>query len=388
MILLQVAILLSFWGGNPDDNWNFYSWIGMGVTIAETIGCHRSLTGTHLSPQDRSLLKRLWWVLAIRDGLSAALIGRPFKVNLDHCDVDVLAATDFEQDLDLSVDLTTQQCYHHSIVYQIWATKLTIILHHIISARSHPSKQLSSTASSLRQRLKEWRSQLPAEMEWSGKSGDNLNIFASTLAIMYNHHLILTYLNNNAAEQTDPINPDSPMTPDAIHEATDMAAQQIALVACGVVTRSEILQAPHELFHGVFVAAVVFYIQAKSSNPTTAQLGISGLTNCKMVLQAIRDTWDPSPWFAQLFDNDPLSIHTPDLHQDTDKARHSPITSISLNLDDAGGVDRMVSAWLTPGHDLWEYHPVLGSLFENETHVSPFLVPYSSFEDDSRPPWL
>ncbi|KAE8143817.1 hypothetical protein BDV38DRAFT_232087 [Aspergillus pseudotamarii] len=60
IVLLQVTILMSFWGGGPNDNWNFYSWIGMGVTIAETIGCHRSMAGTSIKPQDRSLLKRLW----------------------------------------------------------------------------------------------------------------------------------------------------------------------------------------------------------------------------------------------------------------------------------------------------------------------------------------
>lgn len=132
-------------------------------------------------------------------------------------------------------------------------------------------------------------------MGWSDKSSEDLSIFASTLAIMYNHHLIVTYVNNGAAEQTGPINPSSPLMPGAAHEATNMVAQQISLVACGVVTTSEILQAHNELLHGVFVVAVVFYTQIKSSNRTTAQLGLSGLSSCKMVLQAIRNTWDPSP---------------------------------------------------------------------------------------------
>lgn len=109
VVLLQVVILLSFWGGNPDDNWNFYSWIGMGVTIAETIGCHRSMPGTYLAPHDRRFLKRLWYVLVIRDAFSAALIGRQFKDHLNYCDVNVLKAKDFELNLDLLADLVMQQ---------------------------------------------------------------------------------------------------------------------------------------------------------------------------------------------------------------------------------------------------------------------------------------
>ncbi|KAH7177040.1 fungal-specific transcription factor domain-containing protein [Dactylonectria macrodidyma] len=383
IVLLQVAILMSFWGGGPNDTWNFYSWIGMGVTIAETIGCHRSMIRTNIKPQDRSLLKRLWWVLVVRDASSAALIGRPFKVNLDHCDVDALSPADFEHDL-ASSERPASQHSRYSMLYQIQVTKLTIILRRIIMARFQPRREPSLDSALLRQMLADWRSQLPPELSWPGNVGENLNIFACTLSTMYNYLVILTYLGSGSAEPMQTHQSDAPSEDSMAQEATNQAAQQIALVACSVVTRSEILLAPHELFHGVFVAAVVCYMQTKSSNPMIAQLGISGLTNCKMVFQASRETWDPSPWFTQLFDKSLFALNPyffPENH-----ASNGPDTLLP-NLNGAGCVDASMTG-LFPLGDMWQNHPVLGSLFDTEPNPSSLMAMSSEFDDRSGMPWF
>lgn len=87
--------MLTFWGGGPNDYWNFYSWIGTGVTIAEKLGIHRSLAGTNMPEKDRSLLKRLWWLLVVRDASCATLVGLPFRINMEHGDVEMLTLEDF-----------------------------------------------------------------------------------------------------------------------------------------------------------------------------------------------------------------------------------------------------------------------------------------------------
>jgi len=137
IVVLQVAILMSFWGGGPNNYWNFYSWISTGVTIAEALGCHRSMAGANIKPQDRSLLKRLWWILVVRDTACAALVGRPFRVNLDHCDTDPLTAEDFQYDA-ASPSFMTGSHAQCSGLYQIHVTKLTLILRQIIVARFYP----------------------------------------------------------------------------------------------------------------------------------------------------------------------------------------------------------------------------------------------------------
>lgn len=68
----------------------------------------------------------------------------------------------------------------------------------------------------------------------------------------------------------------------------------------------ELQPQPHELFHGLFVVSVVFYMMQTNGttgqNALVARAGVSGLMNCKMALHAARDTWDASPWITQLFD--------------------------------------------------------------------------------------
>lgn len=385
IVLLQVTILLSFWGGGPNDTWNFYSWIGMGVTIAETIGCHRSMAGTNIRPQDRSLLKRLWWVLVVRDASSAALIGRPFKANLDHCDVGALSIEDFEHDLEPQP--SASQNTPCSVFYQIHATKLIIVLRRIILARFQPRANPSVTPSSLREMLVDWRGHLPPELNWSDNVGEYLNIFASTLLIMYNHGLILTYLAGRVPDQShnDPSNSSPSSSQSKTDEAMNQAAQKIALVACSAVTRHDIFSAPHELFHGVFVAAVVFYMQTKNSNRLAAQLGTAGLTNCKMVFQASRDSWDPSPWFTQLFDKGlfalgPHIFNRSDLLSGTGTPLHST--------NGAEGPDAGVGNLFPTCYDVFQNHPVLGNILDMTLSTSALMDMGPEFDDRSGTPWF
>lgn len=82
--ILQSTFLLSFYGGGPNTYWNFYSWVSTAVTIAEAIGIHRSTIAIpNMQPQDKSLMRRLWWALVVRDSICGTLVGRPFRIDLD-----------------------------------------------------------------------------------------------------------------------------------------------------------------------------------------------------------------------------------------------------------------------------------------------------------------
>lgn len=296
--ILQSSILLTFWGGGPNNYWNFYSWIGTSVTIAETLGMHRSLAGTNMAKQDRSLLKRLWWVLVIRDSFCGALVGRPFRIGMEHSDADMLTQDDFEHDIGcLEPEKHPLRDLYGQ--YQIHMTSLALLLREIITTRFGPRKKSQSCAE-LNSMLQSWRRTLPRGLSWSTNASKKLNVFAMSLAIIYNHHLILV---NFGSRRTNSIHDVMDGDAATLQAAAEKAAHAISELASFIVTRSLVLTVPHEAFSALFVAEVVFYTQIKNTQALIAQGGRMSLNICQMALHNAREAWDPAPWVMQLFDN-------------------------------------------------------------------------------------
>ncbi|UPX14083.1 uncharacterized protein EKO05_0004574 [Ascochyta rabiei] len=262
IVTLQVSILLSFWGGSPNNYWNFYTWISIGVTISETIGCHRSMVGLNITPQDRSLLKRLWWTLLVRDAACASMHGRPFRINLDHCDVDELTAEDLEFEATSFLGSLSPDDAQLLGLYHIQAAKLALLLRQIVKTRFYPRSQDATSPSMLHELLVLWRNELPSSLQWADNDNMHTNIFRTTLCILYNHNIILSQIKPEpAVDSSNALSPSSWLG----DEVTSLSAQQIASMACSMVTTSEDLVPPHELFQGLFIACVVFFVQTQSS---------------------------------------------------------------------------------------------------------------------------
>ncbi|KAI9146811.1 Cutinase transcription factor 1 alpha [Paramyrothecium foliicola] len=368
IVALQVTILMTFWGGEPNMYWNFYSWISTGVTLAETMGCHRSMTGTNIRLSDQSLLKRLWWALVIRDTSCATLVGRPFRINLDHCDTSLLTMPD---DFECEAPAV-------SSLYQIEASKLSLILRDITKARFSPRSGSSYSPMIMQQHLVDWRHQLPAELSWSDAITRHSNIFASCLAVTYNHHVILSHMGCPA---------DLTQTGPSSEELAIFGAQQIASITCGVITRSEILAAPHEFLHAIFIAAVVFYKQTKSSESMVSQLGMAGLTNCQMVLYETNHFWDPSPWIRHILEKiinakaTASGPSSPTLAAVENSKRMGDRNLNILEVDEDLSLPLLETLAAPEEFDLWQNYPVLGNLFDMPTGVCELVAKPSALPD-------
>jgi hypothetical protein len=362
IVTLQVSIMLSFWGGSPNNHWNFYTWLSTGVTVAETIGCHRSMVGLDIAPRDRSLLKRLWWTLVIRDAACASMHGRPFRINLEHCDIDELTSEDFEHDTSILLGHLTTDGGRLYGLYQIQAAKLALLLRQIVTIRFYPRSQDASSSSLLPELLLRWRSGLPLFLQWSDSDISYTDVFRTTLRILYNHNVILSHIKPEpAADDSNPLSPSAWLG----DEIASLSAQQNASLACAMVTASEELVPPHELFHGLFMACVVFFVQSRSSNPMTASLGRSSLTNCKMALHVHRETWDASSWVTQLFDK---AIARPTASRDP------PVSEGTVNQEaDFNSLDILDTSGLyLDGMEGWPNHLFLGDLFDPSANTVPF----------------
>ncbi|KAK1146043.1 hypothetical protein N8T08_003691 [Aspergillus melleus] len=356
IVILQSAILMSFWGGGPNNYWNFYSWISTAVTIAEALGIHRSVATTNMQSQDKSLLRRLWWILVTRDSACSSLVGRPFRIELDQSDTEMLTIEDFAHDA-MTSDFLESPFRQNYALYQIEIAKLSIVLRDIVISRFYPGRRSPSTPDILQSRLYQWRGELPPTLTWQEDVPDHSNPFSMTLSVQYNHHLIMLYLGRIPSVGLR-------NSHDDIEEIMAIAAQNISTVACAVVTKSIILGMPHEFFHSIFLAQAVFYTKLKSPNKLLAQLGRAALTNCQMVLHESCECWDPSPWIMQLFDN--LSSRRLEKQAANAEQRSQPsgpAEALGLN----GGIGSTPGAGVFNGllgYDPWQSNPMLSSLFE------------------------
>ncbi|KIW62211.1 hypothetical protein PV04_10407 [Phialophora macrospora] len=297
VVLLQTVIMLSFWGPQMKSFWNPCSWVGFGSTIAESLGINRRNQSTRINPKSRSLLRRLWWTLAVRDAYCAALLGRPFRINISQCDTEMLDMADFDHETDLANGNQAKDGHIHCL-YQIQVAKLSLVLRKIIEVRFGPPNH-STTIQDLHEISNRWQADLPQELKWSPHSASN-NPFATYLRIIFNHHLIFIHLNKPhfADDLSAGLNDDN-----SVFQIAESAAQTISSTALPLMTNSLVGSMPHEVFPAFFIAGIVFYRQFRQSQQSVyAQLGRAALDNCQMVMNEARERWDPALWALKIFD--------------------------------------------------------------------------------------
>ncbi|KAL3459058.1 fungal-specific transcription factor domain-containing protein [Aspergillus heterothallicus] len=362
--ILQSTFLLSFYGGGPNTYWNFYSWISTAVTIAEAIGIHRSTIGIpNMQPHDKSLMRRLWWALVVRDSICGTLVGRPFRIDLDQADADMLTIEDFAHDAPQPEFLNSASAQRYA-QYQIETAQLSLIMRDIIISRFYPGRR-PVRAEDLHAKLILWKSQLAPMLAWDAEVPDASNPFSLSLSVQYSNHLILTYLGHIRGENT------CRRDEQEIEEIIDSAAHHIPTVACTLITKSALLSVPHELYHGIFLAQAAFYERMRSPNKLTARLGRSALNSCQMVLQTISEFWDCGTFIMQLFEN--LSSRcleqqqqqswTADSGQDSSRTIRSAAETSGVGPSMASVAEAGVFNALL-GEDRWQGNPMLESLFD------------------------
>ena len=279
--------MLSFMGPQMNSVYNACSWLDFAFTISESMGIHRSTSSLGVNSKDKGRVKRLWWTLAVRDVYCAALLGRPFRINIPQCDVSMLDIDDFASELtDLNRD---------SALYQIEVARLSIIARNIIQRRFHSSENRLEL-NDLQEDLRVWRAQLPIELSLRA-SGSNKSIFPRSLELLYHQHIILLHFDRAHG----PASPSVSRTASSAEIAT-AAAQAISSAASELVTSQMIHRLPHEVFMGFFISGIVYYRQLQAANPLLSHVARASLDNCRMLLYEARDAWGPAHWSIRIFD--------------------------------------------------------------------------------------
>lgn len=253
------------------------------------------MANVNMHPKTKSLLKRIWAVLQLRDLFGAALFGRPLRINEAQCDADQLSLDDFDYDsASYSGEWMPVEVHKN---YFIQAVRLSELVRPIFrlctQSLANPENQVS--LETLRANLREWNDYLPDSLSWTAQNA-HPNPFSRILSIFYNNALILTLLPTSkdslANEREEGLS--------NINIARD-CAEDILTTASYLTTQNELHSVPHEMFTGLFLAQVILQSNANPSSVHDSKLSSARSTTFQMIWHQVKDFWEPASWITHLF---------------------------------------------------------------------------------------
>jgi hypothetical protein len=165
--VVQAVFLMSFWWNGPADQKDTWHWLGVAISLALTLGMHRSTQHSDMKPKDRSLWRRIWWSLFAEEKHAATALGRPVHIRRADCDVEPLESMDFEEQPVTRPDIfgTPERV---DALYVIALVDLSMIAERIVQSSFTAFNSNTSYNAGLFQAcseaLDEWRARLPPDL--------------------------------------------------------------------------------------------------------------------------------------------------------------------------------------------------------------------------------
>lgn len=130
--LIQAVILLGFWYGDTEDRFEAWHWIGIAVSMCQTLGLHRSLQPSNESGQGSAargrLLRRIWWSCFVRDRWLSVVKGRPMRIDIKDCTIKDPMFDDLVPELsELSDNVRSRYLpYDQNVIADLWMKQVQV----------------------------------------------------------------------------------------------------------------------------------------------------------------------------------------------------------------------------------------------------------------------
>ena len=165
IVLLQSALLLSFWFNDSEDVMQSWYWTGIAFSTAQTIGVHRNPNArkknTSITKRQRHLWRNIWSACLMRDAWLSLGMGRPLRLNKEDSDCPMPTTVD-NAPMNEALVLHGEELWSSSEALglaKVWQSVLTTTdaLREILCARYrlHPTPLLFSQIDSLVVNLKD-----------------------------------------------------------------------------------------------------------------------------------------------------------------------------------------------------------------------------------------
>lgn len=100
--LVQAVLLMGFWYPDTRDRTGPWHWLGVAISLCQTMGLHRKpdVGVRQTMPERPNLWRKIWWACVHREVWFSVGMGRPMRINLDDCDVDLPEAAESDSVID------------------------------------------------------------------------------------------------------------------------------------------------------------------------------------------------------------------------------------------------------------------------------------------------
>ncbi|OKL63763.1 hypothetical protein UA08_00036 [Talaromyces atroroseus] len=292
---LQAVFLLSFWRSTPGHEKDTRYWLGAAISLAQTGGLHMLSKLSLLSSKEKSVRKRIFWSLYIRDQQVAAAYGLPPRIRDEDCDIPMLDETDFDEAgfVGNRAIFGTQKPEH--TLYIIQMARASRLLREVVWAAYLPGRLRydPSEREKLKARLVQWESELPPELKLSEAAEHDTMYFAGIVNITYNYLYILLYRPSYLDPSDEQRKKEGKLALQAACQCTrileDMLSQN--LIEHGIV----------HIITNIFAALCIHTVQFSRSEGTERKLAEHRAKLCLLGLKELQKSWDLNYWVLEIF---------------------------------------------------------------------------------------
>ncbi|KAJ5772742.1 hypothetical protein N7457_007638 [Penicillium paradoxum] len=292
---LQSLFLLSFWRGSPTEERDVRFWLGAAIGLAQTKGLHVMSKLSFLNPKDHKIWKRIWWALYVRDQQASAALGLPPRIRDEDCQTAELEAADFEENEPMGRPEIFRAPPSVHISYVIGMAQLARILREVVSSQYLPGRSKLDNAARpiLHQRLVDWESCLPAELQFQMPMSRDAMFLVGMLHMAYNNLHILLYRPLFLQPPGQSGNSEGNIALDAATRSTRILEDMLSenLVQHGSV---------HLITH-TFSALCIHTIHFGRVTGTARKLAEHRAKLCLLGLKELQRSWDLKNWVLDLF---------------------------------------------------------------------------------------
>lgn len=324
--LVQALLLMTYWYETPDDQKDTWHWMGVSISLAQTIGLHRNPAKSSMDTKRQKLWKRIWWSCFMRDRLIALGMRRPTRIKHEDCDVPMLLEDDFETE-GLPAELVrmlggcpaVRDTAKRTTLAKlcIETAKLCLCISHVLSAQysvlSHkfgstvettmmlvPKKAAAETCEVMQcnNELQQWYEQLdPSLRYFVPGTKERTNTNDGEVINLHRALLNMVHLTTSSALHRPQVIPSAPNLSFAVElqelsrKKVREAATEITEIARDLYTSDLVRYLPTTGVTVLLPAVIIHLLDIKSADPVVRNTSLRRFYQCMQVLQRLREMY-------------------------------------------------------------------------------------------------